>query len=182
MHERRSSNREPTVKPGQIWLIELPGAAALCAVDRQALTSAKVVLYDRALEALVAELLPIGHYAEALPADVPLAGSAISARALRFAEDGWSVVQISAARPGRRERVEDAAARLRRPGGAAELPVVVIAKGAAGGPCCEPATLRSLPELDGGFDETNPPTLVFGPLAVAYPTPAEAFTANGLAG
>jgi hypothetical protein len=105
----------PAVRPGEIWFVEQATDADLAPLDHAAIASANVILYERALEALVAEILPLGTYAEPLPAGAQGAGPAISSRALRFAEDGWSVVQIVEARPGRPERVQGAAASLGTP-------------------------------------------------------------------
>jgi len=99
-----------SVDPGQIWLIEHDPSAALAALDRAVLTRANVVLYDRALAALVAQALPIGAYAEPLPATSAAAGPAIAPRALDFASEGWSVVQLVAAGPAWRARAADPAA------------------------------------------------------------------------
>ena len=105
----------PAVRPGEIWLVEQAADAELTPFDHDAIASANVILYDRALETLVAEILPLGRYAEPLPAGGQGAGPAISSRALRFAEDGWRVVQIVEARPGRSEQVQHAAATLGTP-------------------------------------------------------------------
>ena len=80
-----------SVDPGQIWLIEHDPSAALAALDRAVLTRANVVLYDRALASLVAQVLPIGAYAEPLSAPTMAAGPAITPRAFDFAAEGWSV-------------------------------------------------------------------------------------------
>src|SRR5207253_2268976 len=66
MRENRPSPHLPSVDPGQIWLIEHDSATALGAFDRAVLTHANVVLYDRTLAPLVAQVLPIGAYAELL--------------------------------------------------------------------------------------------------------------------
>lgn len=105
----------PAVRPGEIWFIEQAADAGLAPLDHNAIASANVVLYDRALEALVADILPLGTYAEPLPANGQGAAPVISSRALRFAEDGWSVVQLVEARPGRRERVQSADTALGTP-------------------------------------------------------------------
>jgi hypothetical protein len=105
----------PAVRPGEIWLVEQPADADITPLDHDAIASANVILYDRALEALVAEILPLGKYAEPLPAGGPGAGPAISARAMRFAEDGWRVVQIVEARPGWSQQVQNAHASLGTP-------------------------------------------------------------------
>ena len=83
MCDYRSARQPQTVEPGQIWLVEQDPAWPLSAVDRDALTSANVMIYDRALAPLVAQVLPIGGYAEPLPATGHAAGPAISPRALR---------------------------------------------------------------------------------------------------
>ncbi|HLY45446.1 MAG TPA: hypothetical protein VKQ73_07690 [Stellaceae bacterium] len=101
MSLHRRSEAAPTIEPGQVWLIEQASTAELGASEREAITSANVVLYERELEELVAEMLPLGSYAEPLSRDHRRDGLAIAARALQFAADGWSVVQLIAARPGR---------------------------------------------------------------------------------
>jgi hypothetical protein len=101
------AERLPTIEPGQIWLIEHDPAAPISGIDRDALCQANVVLYDRALATLVAESLPLGGYAEPLSAADP----AISQRALALAGQGWSVVQIVAARPSHRARLHPASNR-----------------------------------------------------------------------
>jgi hypothetical protein len=105
----------PTVRPGEIWLVEQSADADLALLDREAVASANVILYDRALEALVAEILPLGTYAEPLPAGGESARPALSPRALRFAEDGWRIVQIVEAQSGWSEQVQRAAANLGTP-------------------------------------------------------------------
>lgn len=106
-----------TVRPGEIWLIEQSPERGLAPLDRAALHDANVVLYDPALTALVAVNLPLGSYAEPLaPRPQPARSAAVSQRARRFAEDGWSVVQLVAGRPDGGERVRLAAA---APGSAA---------------------------------------------------------------
>src|SRR5204862_344222 len=77
----------------------------LSPLDRAVLAAANVVLYDRALASLVAQLLPLGAYAEPLPGVEPATGPAIMPRALDFAAEGWSVVQLVAAGPAWRARM-----------------------------------------------------------------------------
>ena len=181
MREDRQSSLEP-IRPGQIWLIEQPSASVLFPLDRGALTSANVVIYDRTLAPLVARFLPIGAYAEPLPLDAQAAGSAISPRALQFAAEGWSVVQLVEARPGRRERLHDAIGALMPLGGGGDLPLLAIAKTAADGHRQWEGCLRNSSDLIDEFGDEDPLTLVFGPLVIRYPAPAYAFAANGLAG
>ncbi len=172
---------EPMIQPGQIWLVQHSSATSLSALDRAALTGANVVLYDRLLAPLVARVLPIGSYAEPLPRNGAVA-SAISPRALQFAAEGWSVVQLVEARPGWRERLQTAPEVLVPPGGADDLPVLAIAKTGADRSPKGDACWRRLPELVGEFGDDDPPTLIFGPLPVRHPAQTRAFTANGLAG
>jgi len=181
MREDRQSSLEPAIRPGQIWLIEQPSATALFPLDRDALTSANVVIYDRALAPLVARFLPIGAYAEPLSLDAQAAGTAISPRALQFAAEGWNVVRLVEARPGRRERLHDAVGAL-MPLGGGDLPLLAIAKTAADRPRRWDGCLRNSSDLIDEFGDDDPLTLVFGPLVIRYPAPAYAFAANGLAG
>ena len=183
MREDRQPSLEPAIRPGQIWLIEQPSASVLFPLDRDALTSANVVIYDRTLAPLVARFLRIGAYAEPLPVDAQAAGSAISPRALQFAAEGWSVVQLVEARPGRRERLHDAIGALMPLGGGGDLPLLAIAKTAADGHQQWEGCLRNSSDLIDEFGDEDPLTLVFGPLVVRYPAPAHAHAfANGLAG
>src|SRR5437868_10222513 len=105
MRENRPSPHLPSVDPGQIWLIEHDPVTALGAFDRAVLTHANVVLYDRTLAPLVAQVLPIGAYAEPLSAATIAAGPTVAPRALDFAAEGWSVVQLVAAGPAWRARL-----------------------------------------------------------------------------
>jgi hypothetical protein len=180
MSHIRQIEAVPAVGPGEIWLVEQAADADLVPLDRDAVASANVILYDRALEALVAEILPLGIYAEPLPSGEPGTQSAISPRALRFATDGWRVVQIVEARPGWREQVNHEAAGL-APSCDGELPVVVIAK-ANGNGHRHAAYASNLPALVDAFSHDYMLTLIFGPLAARDPVPGQAFTANGLAG
>jgi hypothetical protein len=174
MREQRQPPDAPVIEPGQLWLIEQDAASALSPSDRCVLTAANVVLYDRALEAHVAAILPLGAYAEPLSA-APSA-AAISPRAIQFAADGWSVVQLVEARGGRRARLQHAAAAL-APRSTGALPVQVIADGDRRDAC-----LPTLAAVAGEFAAAAPLTLVFGPLALRAPASLPAFTANGLAG
>jgi hypothetical protein len=84
----------PVVRPGQLWLVELPATAPdFAPLEYRALSNANVVIYDRVLAPTVARLLPLGGYAEpAAPSDGrPGAGSE---RCVRFVRDGWSVARL----------------------------------------------------------------------------------------
>jgi hypothetical protein len=92
------------IRPGQLWLIELPMNSEPSSALRRVLGDANVLIYDRSLTDIVANYLPIGGYAE------PAArgnedGDPTAARAVQFALDGWSVVRLVPARPTQRERL-----------------------------------------------------------------------------
>ena len=119
----------PAVAPGQVWLIAHDPETVLAAPDRELLTAANVVLYDRALQRLVTETLPLGGYAEPLS----FADATPSPRALEFATDGWSVVQLVAARPGRGARLYTRPAGLNGSGARTVTPAYAFtANGLAG--------------------------------------------------
>jgi hypothetical protein len=120
MDDNGQSNDAAMLLPGQIRVIEQTAITALSAADRAAVIAANVVLYDRALAALVADVLPLGCYAEPLPADA--AASALpSPRAVKFAADGWSVVQLIAA-PGDRPARQRGTTTVSIPPGAGPRP------------------------------------------------------------
>jgi hypothetical protein len=180
MRENLPSRRLPTINPGEIWVVEQDAASPLSALDREALINANAVIYDRALAPLVAQILPMGAYAEPLAITVSAARAAISPRALELAGEGWSVVQLVEARPGRRGRLHVMPPALIRANGAG-LPVLVIAKTAARYQEWD-VSLDALPELIDEFGDDDLLTLIFEPIAARYPTRTHAFTANGLAG
>src|SRR5204862_2340007 len=101
MPDDLSSRRLPTINPGQIWVVEQDAASALSALDREALINANAVIYDRALAPLVAQILPMGAYAEPLSDAAPAAGPAPSPRAPDAAGGGWRGARPAGARPGR---------------------------------------------------------------------------------
>ena len=182
MREDRPSLHPPTVDPGQIWVVEQDPALPLSALDRDALTHANVVIYDRTLAPLVAEMLPIGGYAEPLSLTGQGTGPAISRRALDLAGGGWSVVQLVEASPGRRARMHILPPALIRPDGIGDLPVRVIEKASGDRYRAFDVGLHELAEFIGQFDGDELLTLVFGPVVIRSPAQAHAFTANGLAG
>ena len=172
------TDRGPILEAGQIWLIEQCASSPLAALDRDALGRANVVLYERALADVVSEALPLGSYAEALPPRSAPPSGTVSPRAVAFAAEGWSVVQLVEARPGWRDRLRQSADRL-APLGGDDLTVLAIARETPGQ--AADACLRRLSELVAEFADDEPPTVIFGPLALRSPA-AHAFTANGLAG
>jgi hypothetical protein len=183
MGEDRQKKQPDALGPGQIWLIEQVSDAALCPLDRAAMTSAQIIVYDPALAPLVAAMLPIGGYAEPLSRDAQAAEATISPRTLEFAAAGWSVAQLIEARPGCHARLRGAVAALPSAGAGGDLPVRVIAKGApVDSRQSREACVRTLPALIDQFADEDPLTLIFGPFAIGQPAASAAFTANGLAG
>ncbi|MBV8491915.1 MAG: hypothetical protein JO162_00390 [Alphaproteobacteria bacterium] len=173
--------QSPTIEPGQIWLVE-HDPAELSLLDRAVLSGANVVLYDRALGPVLAQSLPLGAYAEPLPPTFAAAAPAIAPRALDFAAEGWSVVQLVAAGPAWRARLPILPPRLNRAHREAGLPVQVSTKDAHGRAHDIDSSVEELAELLRGYGSDERLTLVFGPLVAHRATPAHAFTANGLAG
>jgi hypothetical protein len=170
-----------TIEPGQIWLVE-HDAAELSLLDRAVLSGANVVLYDRALAPVLAQSLPLGAYAEPLSPTIAGAAPAIAPRALDFAAEGWSVVQLVSAGPAWRARLPILPPMLSRAHRDAGLPVRVNAKDAHRRERDIHTSVEELAELLREFGADERLTLVFGPLVAHRVAPAHAFTANGLAG
>ena len=172
----------PTLEPSQLWVIEQAPASALSELDREALTSANVVIYDRALTRVVAGLLPLGGYAEPLSFSCQAAGRALSPRAVRFAADGWSVVQLVEASPCWRERLQHAPRELSEAGDGGNAAVRLIAKQGAERYREMGADLDRLPGLGDEVDRGDAMTVIFGPIAARGTAQLYPFTGNGLAG
>src|ERR1700730_8652432 len=84
----------PVMRPGQLWLVELPATAPeVSPLEYRALSNANVVIYDRALAPTVTRLLPLGGYAEPAPSSDGQVRAG-SARCVRFVRDGWSVARL----------------------------------------------------------------------------------------
>lgn len=178
----------PTVKPGQLWFVELPPTVlTLSPLEYRALTTANVVMYDRALAQAVAEVLPLGGYAEPATAsdaafDMP------GERSRRFARDGWSVVRLVDPRVlSGRQRVE----KIRRLSdqvltgeGRAELPILVFANAGEGRYTTNAADLDELAEMidTGGFGQSPTLTAIFDVIDSAAAPRFSVASANGLAG
>ena len=172
----------PTLRPSQLWVIEQAPATALSELDRDALTSANVVIYDRALAGVVADVLPLGGYAEPLSFSCQAAGRALSPRAVQFAADGFSVVQLVEASPCWRERLHQAPRELSQVADGGNAAVRLIAKQGAERYRELGADLDLLPGLVDDVDQGDPMTVIFGPIAARDTAQLYPFTANGLAG
>ena len=173
------------VEPGQLWFVELPPGAEPSPLERRALTTANVVLYDRTLADTVAALLPLGAYAEpAVPASTLLDNP--SDRSLHFVLDGWSVTRlIDAAGTPLRQRVDQIQGLSRRLLGARspnQLPVILFA-GEDGG--CLRQTEAHLGTLGATIAECHPAsrlTLFFGAVRTRSAGILSFASSNGLAG
>ncbi len=177
----------PRIEPGQIRVVECE-ASSLSAYHAELLTLANVVLYDRSLVAALAEVLPIGVYAEPLPATAG-AGPAIALRALEFAADGWSVLQLIERRVVWRQRLRSVTAGLSRPGdGNSPLLAIGTIRASRYKDRRDTTTDLAIVAAELGSDELL--SLTFAPAAVLSGAPAgpqppahsQVFTANGLAG
>ena len=78
----------PELEAGQIWVIEISPTDELSMLHRVIMTTGNVIIYDRSLEAFVAQALSLGGYAE------PEAEAKTIQRCVQFARDGWSVVRL----------------------------------------------------------------------------------------
>jgi hypothetical protein len=96
----QSASTRPNIEPGQIWFAELPNDVGdLTDLERQIISAANAIVFDRSLTAIIATALPLGGYAEPAPAPAEAAAQ----RCADLARDGWSVVRaIRAAGEGRR--------------------------------------------------------------------------------
>jgi len=84
----------PVMRPGQLWLVELPATVPEVApLEYRALSNANVVIYDRALAPTVARFLPLGGYAEPVSWSDGQSGTG-SERCVHFVREGWSVARL----------------------------------------------------------------------------------------
>jgi hypothetical protein len=176
--------KEPTIEPGEIWLVECENTS-LSAFHAGLLTRANVVLYDPALLALVAENLPIGAYAEPLPAigssETGAAGPAIAPRALQFAADGWSVLQLVERRAGWRQLLRSATDDLNG-STAFTSPLLAIGTITASRYQQRRGTPTELASIAASLRSDELLSLIFASPSLRPPAQGQVFTANGLAG
>ena len=78
----------PALAEGQLWVIEISPIDELSTLHRAMMTEGNVIIYDRSLEAIVADVLPLGGYAE------PESSAPTVQRCVWFARDGWSVIRL----------------------------------------------------------------------------------------
>ena len=168
---------------GRLTLIELCDVrTGLTPAEQQALVSANVIIYERELAPLVAEILPLGSYAEAAPGGA--SDQPVFERCLRFALDGWNVAQLRAPRRDVRRVgwVEDAAAQLATAGVASDTLVQMRADAPCGGPARIETPLHAAQKAVDDHGLTGGLTLILGPIAAGAGPQAYAFAGNGLAG
>jgi hypothetical protein len=173
----------PAEPAGRLSLIEWAEAASpVSSIEYRALREADVILYEQRLAPFVAALLRPGSYAEALP------GAAdeerpLDERGLRFARDGWRVVQLAG--PQRPEapaggRVLAAARQLIAAGFPPDSAILLIGAGDDG----VSLSMRLDAVLAARAEHRSVASRMFAvqPRGCRGASPASAFTANGLAG
>jgi hypothetical protein len=191
-HERRcepvsaKSTTLPSIRPGQVWVVEpLTAGAHLSPLGHRAVSSADVVIYDRALYPIVAATLPLGGYAEPASSEDNSPDKTID-RCIQFARDGWSVVWLVDRAPSRDARVDwvgrQLAHRLIGAGSPASQSVAPLGNGAGDAlETTETSFCRFGDALDGANSERS--------LVIAFPAVSAKAAArlhpvssNGLAG
>jgi hypothetical protein len=175
--------RVPAIAAGQLCLVAVPAAAALSSAAQRLLVTADVVIYDPGLAPFPATAL--GGYAEAAVTAADMPAAVISERALRFARDGWSVVQLVAAplAAKRGEWLRRVAEQLVATGAPADLPITLLGGAEADAEFPEvEAQLYRLGDTLGNWPEPAELTIVLGAIGTARTPQVYAFAANGLAG
>ena len=174
---------QPMMAPGQIWLVG-SFANRLPPLVLDAIGGADIVLYPAALAALVAQVLPLGIYAEPLPPGED-SDAIVAPRAVRLAGDGWRVVQLVEAGGDWRRRLAATAGKP-SPDKPCDPPLLLVETAAD-----RERQQRERPTDLAGFvanlDESDLLTVILGPLSARHPAHSHffqgsAFTANGLAG
>ena len=172
------------MRPGQLWFAEITSMDPVPAsLEHQALTSANVIIYDRALAPTVSRFLPLGGYAEpATPSR--LSFGATWDRCLRFAHEGWSVARL--VHPSREQLAAEVRNLSRLLLGRGLAPDLVAVFANLGDGVYEKSQM-ALCELDaalglGGFAEALPLTIVCDVIHSGASSHASAASTNGLAG
>lgn len=174
----------PTVRPGQLWLVEFPPTAPeLAPLEYRALTASNVVIYDRALGATVARFLPLGGYGEPAASD-----DETWERCVQFSRDGWSVTRLvqpavssSRARADKLRRLAERLLAITTPG---DLPVAVFARDGTGVYQKREALLRRFAEIADvcPLPQSSTVTIVFDAVDTIISPRFSVASANGLAG
>lgn len=177
----------PTVKPGQLWWVELRSTEAQFApLEYRALQTANVVVYDRSLANTVSRVLPVGGYAEPAIANDGASDRSLE-RGLRLVRDGWSVVRLidheaTSEFVGRQQMMN--IRRLLLANGLAASPVLSFANSGHGVYERSEATLDSFGQLIAWRASAWPQTLtiVFGSIGDEAGPRFSVASSNGLAG
>jgi hypothetical protein len=174
----------PKMRRGQLWFAEITSADPVPAsLEHQALTSANVIIYDRALAPTVSRFLPLGGYAEPA-APSRLSFDATWNRCLRFAREGWSVARLI--HPSREQLAAEVRNLSRLLLGRGLAPDLVVVFANLGDGVYEKSQM-ALWELDaalglGGFAEALPLTIVCDVVHSGVSSHASDASTNGLAG
>lgn len=188
-HDVPSSAEETSVDisgdAALLWLIEVsPSETNLSPLARQAITTANVVIYDRALASIVAATLPLGGYAEPAASSSDAADPTME-RCLRFVLDGWSVVRLvdhDKAQGQRTPRIRHLAERLAARKYPDDLPVLLFMNADDGRHRKIETRLSALDaELDAASRQGGL-AIIFGAIATAAGRGLRAVMSNGLAG
>lgn len=178
----------PVMRPGQLWLVELPATTPEFApLEYRALSNANVVIYDRALAPTVACFLPLGGYAEPAASSDGQSGAGF-ARCVRFARDGWSVARLFY--PGfqsgreRLDKVRQLSHRLLTIEMADDLPVQIFVSGARGRYERNETRLCRLDEIIAAYASVRSSTftIVLDAIDTGSAPRFSVASANGLAG
>ena len=167
----------PDLAGGQIWVIEISPTDELSTLHRKIVTESNVKIYDRSLEAIIAEALPLGGYAE------PNSSAQAAQRCVRLARDGWSVVRlVDRQTPAHRRtaHLQDLARRWQTI--AIGEPTIFFSSG-AGRDCRRRINAARAVDaaLTAAIDE-DVRTVVFCAIGAAFVPTSVATPANGLAG
>jgi hypothetical protein len=188
-HDVPSSAEETSVDISDdailLWLIEVsPSETTLSPLAHEAITTANVVIYDRALASIVAAALPLGGYAETAASSSDAADPTME-RCLRFVLDGWSVVRLvdhDKARGQQTRRTRHLAERLAARKYSDDLPVLLFMNADGGRHRAIATRLSALDiELDAAGRQGGL-AISFGAIATAAGRGLRAVMSNGLAG
>ena len=181
LHSAESSAL-PCIQPGQLWVVEQPSTDPhLSPLGHHAITSANVVIYDRALYPIVADNLPLGSYAEPTSPD-GLADKTLDS-CIQFARDGWGVVWLTDQGRLRDEPIARLVERMIRVGCPPSMSVTLFAN--ANGSSIPQQTETELSALGIVIDATTPDdslAIVFAAAGAGAAPHLHAISSNGLAG
>jgi hypothetical protein len=171
----------PGIQPGQLWVVEQSSTDPhLSPLGHHAITSANVVIYDRALYPIVARNLPPGSYAEPTSPD-GLVDKTLD-RCIQFARDGWSVVWLTDRGRMRDERIARLVERMISAGCPGSLSVMLFTNANGSIP---QQTETELGRLAIVIDATTPEVslaIAFAAVGTGAAPHLHAISSNGLAG